>query len=162
MQTCPRSGRSLVRSLWSARDAAAEPAYWLHWRTCRDSEKQVKKRENLCLRHWIGTAFSFRNKKNQHFSSIWQLKCFCFLVRIAKQKLEVARNKGLISEVLPSKRLKEHSCYCCWQMLDRGKYNKGESWVTETSSIQLSAAVSGPRLANATCLPGMGLYMLLC
>lgn len=98
MQTYSRSRRWLVQNLLSARDTAAEPAYWPHWWMYTNSEKQIKKRrKNLCLCHcttWVfslwllacnspktRTRFLFRIKKHTCFFSICQLKCFLLLTK---------------------------------------------------------------------------------
>lgn len=65
MQTYSRSRRWLVQNLLSARDTAAEPAYWPHWWMYTNSEKQIKKsRKNLCLCHCTTWVFS-----------LWLLAC---------------------------------------------------------------------------------------
>ena len=58
MQPYSRSRRSLVQNLLSARDTAAEPAYWPHWWACTGSEKQVKKGKGLCLSHCVVQVLS--------------------------------------------------------------------------------------------------------
>lgn len=139
-QTCSRSRRSLVQSLLSARDTAAEPAYWPHWWMYKNSEKQVKKRKNLCLAHCIICVFSLwllvcnlvktmssfftYNKKKLHILfQYFNPNISASYSGTVKQNLS-CQTQGIDFWVLPRKKLRKHNnCYCCWQMLGRGKYN---------------------------------------